>query len=290
MSVRRSLSIAALAFCAVVLAVSPTLAAKKKILLKPGYDPEAPKIGLFEGLDENVISVQIVAKNSLQGAILVENLTDQPISVELPEAIVGVQVLAQDDFGFGGGAGSGNGTGGGNQGGQNQSLGGGFGGGGLGGGGGFGGGGLGGGGGGFFSIPPDRIARVEYHSVCLEHGKKEPRPQVKYKLVRPEEYSNDPKLHELLKLVGTGKLNKAAAQAAAWHIANGMSWRELANKKYNRLNRPDTPYFHPSALYGAQQIVAEVERRAKERTDNKDQPKQRPFKSRVSTQGAKRQR
>jgi hypothetical protein len=252
-------------------------AAKKKILLKPQYNPDLPKIGLLDGIEKQAISVQMVAKNAEEGAILVENLTDQPLTVELPEAFVGVQVLPQDDgFGLGGGGGtSGSGGGGG---GQNQAAGGGFGGGGIGGGGGLGGG---GGGGGFFSVPPEQIARIPYQSVCLEHGKAEPRPQVKYKLIAPEQYSSDPKVHELLKMVGTGRLNKASAQAAAWHLASGMSWEELASKKYNNLGRPDTPYFHPSALYEAQAIVAEATGRAKAAAEKGEQPAESPIKSRV---------
>ena len=52
-------------------------AAKKKILLKPQYNPDAPKIGLLEGIEKQAISVQMIAKNAEEGAILVENLTDQ---------------------------------------------------------------------------------------------------------------------------------------------------------------------------------------------------------------------
>ena len=264
--------------------VSSAEAAKKKLLMKPQYDPEAPKIGLFEAIEQEAISVQVVAKDSMGGALLVENHTGEPLSVELPPALVGVQVLPQFGGGLGGGFGGQQGGLGGQQGGlgggQNQA----FGGGGQQGGGlgGQQGGGLGGGGGGFFSVPPEMIARVPYESVCLEHGKAEPRPQVKYRLIRPEEYSADPALAELLKMVATGRINKAAAQAAAWHLSSGMSWQQLANKKFNRVNAPDTPYFHPQALYAAQAIVAEAKKRA-ENADQQPQPGVKfPPKSRVS--------
>ncbi|MFV0443313.1 MAG: hypothetical protein ACK5Q5_07060 [Planctomycetaceae bacterium] len=261
-----------------LLAVSTADAAKKKLLMKPKYDPEAPKVGLFEGMDQNAISVQVVAKNAMEGALLVENLTDQPLTVEMPQAIVGVQVLPQFGGGFGGGGmgggmgGMGGGMGGmgggmGGMGGGNQS----FGGGGMGGmGGGMGGmgggmGGMGGGmggGGGFFSVPPETIARVTYQSVCLEHGKPEPRPKLTYKLIRPEDYQDNPALHELLKLVSAGQVDKTAAQAAAWHLSSKMSWQELAAKTIDHVNAPDEPYFHPRALYLAQAIVAESHKRA----------------------------
>lgn len=274
---RRSLWIPVCLVCSLLVAASTIEAAKKKLILKPQYDPEAPKVALFDGLDQNAIAVQVVAKNSLEGALLIENLTETPLTVELPPAFVGVQVLPQfGGGGFGGGQqggglGGGQGGLGGGQGGQNQSIGGGQGGqqGGLGGG--QGGGGLGGGGGGgFFSVPPESIARVTYQSVCLEHGKAEPRPQVKYRLVRPEEYSSNPALHELLKLVASGRIDQQAAQAAAWHLSSGMSWQELAAKQFNHVNAPDEPYFNPQTLYLAQAIVAESEKRAK---DAAEQPK-----------------
>jgi len=258
---------------------------KKKLLLKPQYDPAAPKIGLFEALDQELISVQVVAKNSEEGALLVDNLSGQPLTVELPPAFVGVQVLPQFGGGLGGQQGGGFGGGQGGQqgglgGGQNQSFGGGGQqGGGIGGG--QQGGGIGGGGGGFFSVPPDRIARVPYSSVCLEHGKAEPRPQVKYRLVRPEEFSNDPVLREVLKLVATGKLDKQAAQAAAWHVANGMSWQELASKTINHVNAPDSPYFSLAALQTAQRIVAEAQRRAHEAEVVPERPSAPPVKPRL---------
>ncbi len=283
----RSLLIPACVVSGLLLAAGDGLGAqKKKLLLKPGYDPEAPKIGLFEAIDQQVISVQVVARNAEEGAILVENLTDAPLTIELPPAIVGVQVLPQFGGGLGGaqgglgGAGGIGGTGG-IGGGQNQAFGGGMGGMGGGFGGGLGGGMM-GGGGGFFSVPPDRIARIPYTSVCLEHGKAEPRPQVKYRLVRPEEFSDDPVLHEVLKLVASGKLDKQAAQAAAWHLASGMSWQELANKKFNHVNAPDSPYFHPASLLAAQSIVAEAQRRAREAAERGDAPAEpRPIKTRV---------
>jgi hypothetical protein len=105
---------------------------------------------------------------------------------------------------------------------------------------------------------------VPYESVCLEHGKAEPRPQVKYQLVRPEQYSSDPALHELLKMVSAGKIDKAAAQAAAWHISSGMSWQELAGKTIDHVNAPDEPYFNPQSLQLAQAIVAEAHKRAEQ--------------------------
>lgn len=255
----------------VMCSISSAASRNKRPITKPSYDPEAPRIGLFEGIEQEVLSVKVIAKDATGGNVLIENNTDQPITVELPEAIVGVQVLLQAPGGFGGGGvgggGSGDDDGGG---GQNQQVGGGFG----GSGGGFGGGGGGfggGGGGGFFSIPAERVVRLPYNSVCLEHGKADPHPRVEYKLIPVEEYTDNAQLQEMIKLIGTGKLDQQSAQAAAWHLANEMTWEQLAAKKYDRIGAPDASYFAPTHLYAAQAIVAESKRRA-ENPDTEQEP------------------
>jgi hypothetical protein len=150
-----------------------------------------------------------------------------------------------------------------------QMMGGGMGGGGMGGGGmgGMGGGGMGGmggGGGGFFSIPADRTIRVQFSSVCLEHGKANPTPSMKYKVVRPSDVSDKPELEILLKQIASGKIERGTAQAAAWSIASGKSWQELANEKWDHVGAPDEPYFSQQQLQAAQSLVAGVKAKAKE--------------------------
>jgi hypothetical protein len=133
--------------------------------------------------------------------------------------------------------------GGGQQGGQggqqNQSFGGGQGGGQQGGGFGQGGGGQ----QGFFSIPPEETLRVPYTSVCLDHGKHDPHPRANYTIVPVEQYTQSKELQELIRLVGTGQLDPAAAQAAAWHLDDGMSWEELAAKTYSIFGGTEAPFF-----------------------------------------------
>jgi len=265
---------ALLASCVAILGVSSAHAAKKGYIKKLTVDPNAPQIGLFDGIDEGAIDVKMVAKDAQGGNLLVENKTDDTLTVEMPAGFVGVPVMAQfDDFGGGGGDLGGGGGGGGGQ----QAVGGG--GGGLGGGGL--GGGLGGGGGGFFSIPPEKTVLVPYGSVCLEHGKAEPHPRSDYKLVAIEKYTEDATLQELIKLVGTGKIHPSIAQPAAWHVASDMSWRELAALKYDRIGVPDTPQFSRAQLFKAQELVSLAVGKAKEaQGDKKEEPKPRP--SRVS--------
>jgi hypothetical protein len=76
-----------------------------------------------------------------------------------------------------------------------------------------------------------------------------------YKIEPLDEFSSDPKVYALLKLFGDGRLNQRAAQAAAWHLANNMSWDELAAKHVDRIGLPPDPYFTPEELQAAIGIV-----------------------------------
>ncbi len=246
----------------------------RRPITKLKFDPSAEKVELFQGVKDGQFSIKVLPKDAMGGNIQIENLTDKPLSVKMPDAVVGVQVLQQFGGACGGGCGGGFGGcggGGGGGGGGSQPFGGG-GGGGLGGGGGgmMGGGGM-AGGGGFFSIPPEKIVQVPYTSVCLAHGRPEPHPRQTYRLMPVDEYTEDPALQELVRMVGTGKCNKQAAQAAAWHLTDKMTWQELAAKSVRRLGgQGNYPYFSRAELFAAQQLVSQAQAQAKERA--KEQP------------------
>lgn len=257
----------AIAGCLALSAIHGTNAsekARKPVMKHLKYDPTLPKSGLFDAMEADQIGVRLVAKNEFEGHMLVENKTDAPLTIQMPEAFVGVQVLPQFGGGGGGIGGGGGGGIGGGGGGQAQSTGGG--GGGIGGGGGGGGGG-GFGGGGFMSIPAATVAKVPVSMVCLEHGKKTPSQRLHYTVVRPEKFSADPRVHEICKMVGSGQLDRASAQAAAWHISNDLSWDQLANKKYDRVGSPDTPYFTHEQLAAARSIVSGADSRVAARKE-----------------------
>ncbi len=261
MFVRHSIfrwTLLAAAVCGLVFAASGTSTAetkrretRKPALTHPRFDPTAERVGLFEGMEDGRLESKVIANDATGGFVLVSNTSDQPVTVELPASFVIVQVLKQFGGGVGGLGGGGGGLGGGGgqggqQGGGNQSAGGGMGGGQQGGG--LGGGGLGGGGGGqqgggFFSIPPERSVKVPYVSACLNHGKPDPNSRVEYKLVRVEEYTEDVVLQELIRLVGTGRLNQHSAQAAIWTRTDnivGSSWQRRIIAAFKAWNTTST--------------------------------------------------
>ncbi|WP_218932397.1 hypothetical protein [Adhaeretor mobilis] len=182
-------------------------------------------VDLFDAMDKDLVDVKFVARSASKGRIVMTNRTDKPLNVKLPEAFIGVPVLAQ----FGGGGQGGGGFGGGG-GGQQQNVG--------GGGGGFGGGGRGGGGrgggrggrGGGFNLPPEKVTRVDVPLLCLDHGKKDPSSSKPYDIRPIENYIDRPEVIAVVKGYANGELPAAAAQAAVWNLNNDVSWQELSAK------------------------------------------------------------
>jgi hypothetical protein len=208
-------------------------------------------IELFAGMKSGDIDVKLIAKSDREAQLIVTNKTKQPVTIQLPKAFAASPTLGQ--LGAGGGGNNRN-SGGSNNNNQNQSIGG-------GGGGGFGGGGGGFGGGGF-NIAPEAIGKVKLDVVCLEHGKKDPSARIPYEIKPIEEFTTDSRVQELLVMLGEGKLPQRAAQAAAWHYTNEMSWDELAAKQTKHIGKPGEPYYSRQELQAAVQIAAEAQRLA----------------------------
>jgi hypothetical protein len=128
------------------------------------------------------------------------------------------------------------------------------------GGGGMGGMGMGGMGGGMFRVATDKPTKLTVPCVCLEHGKVDPNPRMQYKIVPIEQVNGDPRVVELCSLLGQGKLPQNTAQAAAWHMANGLSWEQLAVK--NRVESQYTgniPFFNTAELQSAFQVAQTIQ-------------------------------
>jgi hypothetical protein len=255
-------AVLAVAIPAVVLAAGPASSPKKD------KGPPAKEVDLFIGMDTGEVEAVLIPKDSTGGTIMIKNKTDQPLTVKMPAALAGVPILAQlgGAGGIGGGGMGGGGLGGGGMGGGGgmQGMGGGM----MGGMGGMGG----GMGGGMFNIAPEKVQKVKIAAVCLDHGKADPNPRVPYKPVPIDSYAKDPAVAELLVLMCQGKIDQHSAQAAAWHIQNGLSWEELANKVgIKHIDGRKEPYFVAAQLERA--FVAA--RFAKEQAEKTSKDKER---------------
>jgi len=170
--------------------------------------------------------------------------------------------------GMGGYGGGGGGYGGG---GGNQGFGGGMGGGGMGGMG-MGGMGMGGMGGGFMNVAPEKVEHLNVPVVCLEHGKHDPKPTVKYEIRPIEEFTDKAGVREVCSLLGAGTLPQRVAQVAAWHLNNDMSWEQLATKQLRFANGTRRPYFSPNELKAAMQLVTVATNLAEQRKSAEPKP------------------
>ncbi len=202
---------------------------------------------MFDGIANGDLAVKFIPKDSKEGKVLIENKTDQPLTVKLPDAFAGVPVLAQNAGAAGGGNNNNN---------ANQGV----------GGGGMGGGGA-GGGGGMFNVPPEKIALLKVPTVCLEHGKAEPRAGVPYEIKPIESLTDKPEVQELCRMLGTGQVNQRAAQVAAWHLNNGMSWQELAAKQLRHADGTSEPYFTPLEIRGGINLAGIATKAAEQRKE-----------------------
>jgi hypothetical protein len=243
--------------------ICPLAVAADRSAPKPA--PEA--VEMFAAMDAGQIDVKLIPKDSTECRVLIENKTKKPLSVKLPDAFAGVPVLAQPGMGMGGGLGGGGlGGGRGGTGGGMQSMGGGMGGMGMG----MGGGGM-MGGMGMMNVPPEKVAKLKVTTVCLEHGKDEPRAKVPYEIKPITAFTDRVQVHEICRMVGNG-MNQRVAQAAAWHLANDMSWQELAGKQLRFANGMRSPYFSAVEIRAAMQAAAVAIQVAERRQQQQESP------------------
>jgi hypothetical protein len=207
-------------------------------------------VEFFAAIEKGQIDVKIFPKDSTQSRIVIANKTDKPLTVKLPQAFGAVPVLAQAAGGAAAGGAKHTSS-------QDQPIGGGM----MGG---MGGGGMGGGGMGMFNIAPEKVGQLKATTVCLEHGKREPRPNVPYQIKPIDQVTDKTVVQEVCRLVGSGLLSQRAAQVAAWHLNNNMTWEQLAGKQWHFANGTTAPYFSPQELQAGMQAVAVATRLAEQ--------------------------
>ncbi len=223
------------------------------------YNPQNETVEMFAAIQSGDIAVKLIPKDSTLSRVLIENKTDKPLNIKLPDAFAGVPSLAQIGTGTAGrGAGRGGGRG--------QAVGGGM------GMGGMGMGGMGGGMGGFMNVAPEKVGQCKVTTVCLEHGKVEPRESMHYDIKPLDTVTTKPGVRELCQMLGNDQANQRAAQAAAWHLNNGMSWQQLAAKSRRHADGSSEPYFSQEEIQLGMQIASAAERTAREQ-QSKEKPK-----------------
>jgi hypothetical protein len=234
---------------AVVLVLQVPLAAKT-----PAAQPDqANAVDLFAAIDSGQVEVKVIPKDSTQLRVMVENKTDKPLTVKLPDAFAAVPILAQA-------AARNNGNNNNNNRG-NQGVGGGM---------GMGMGMPGGMGMGMMNIAPEKVGTLKaVPTVCLDYGKGEPRAAIPYTIKPIDDYTTQPGVREICEMLGKGKINQRVAQVCAWHLNNGLTWEQLTSKKLHFADGSTRPYFTPQEIQAAVQVSAVAVQAAKQRTQEK---------------------
>jgi hypothetical protein len=209
-------------------------------------EADASGIALFDAIDQGDVKVQFIAMNARQANVLIKNESDKPLTLKMPKAIAAVPVLGQfgqnqnlnqnaggggTNQGVGGGFDMRNGRGAGNQ--QGFQNGQGF-------------------GMGIMRIAPGKVCKLKATTVCLEHGKPDPKPRVAYRMIPLETFTDDPIILELCQKLGAGHIPQKIAQAIAWHQANELTWTQLADlHQMQSLYRGNIKFFSTKDLNSA---------------------------------------
>ena len=163
-------------------------------------------VDVFQAANAGKVHVKLVQQSEKRGYLLLHNATTEALNVRFPDAFVGVNAVGNAQGTPLRGQGSAQSTGiafSPGQGPKNSQS-------------------------GLFSVPSGKTLRLNVTSVCLEYGKPEPNSNHRYVIMPVEKYSSNPVFHELLPLFARTKASQPVAQASAWHLANGLTWIELA--------------------------------------------------------------
>lgn len=228
---------------AAVLCLPPASPASERIKGVKPFDSNAETVEVFPAVEQGKLEVKLIANDSTQCRLLIRNKTDKPLNVTLPAAMAAAPVLAQFQPGNFDNAptnvpqqlGIGNPFGNNWQGPQGNQM--------------------------FnmpmrrnrlgpgqnpmfapFNVAPEGVAQLRLPSVCLDPGKPDPRPAMAYQLKPIEAVTDKAEVHQLCRMLARGQLRQRAAQAAAWHLNNRMSWEALARLRIQvamgRISRP----------------------------------------------------
>ncbi len=232
----------------------------------PAAQPDqANAVDLFQAIDKGQVDVKVIPKDSSQLRVMIENKTDKPLTVKLPNAFAAVPILAQnaalpsarkkpqpESQGVGGGVG---GPGMGLPGmvpamgmpGMGRPM------------------------GNFMNIAPEKVSQLTaVPTVCLDYGKGEPRAAIPYAIKPLEEYTTQPGVREVCQMLGKGQVSQRVAQACAWHLNNGLTWKKLADKQLRFADGSTRPYFTSKEVQAAMKISAAAVEAAKQRAQDKD--------------------
>ena len=109
-----------------------------------------------------------------------------------------------------------------------------------------------------YSIAPEKSVTETVRTLCLEHGKADPTPKMKYEMRPLEDVTSRREVQVVCAMRGNDAVNPDAAQAAVWNLNNDMGWDELASKRTRSMGVLPQPYFDPAVLDAAQRLTEDA--------------------------------
>jgi hypothetical protein len=228
-------SIASRLFAVALLAVLPLLAgASPRAAATKAKAPIGEEVDVFDAMKNDQIEVKFIAKDSNKANLVIKNKTDKPLTIKVPDAFAGVPVLAQvaDPNAAQGVGGGATGAG--------------------------------------FNIAPEKTRKIDVACLCLDHGKPNPNSRMAYELKPIAAVTDKPEIALIVAQHSKGEVSTAAAQAAAWHVQNGLSWEQLTAKRLEHARGPSEPYFKAQDLAVAKQMVERAEKSVKVQAKSAD--------------------
>ncbi|HUU23743.1 MAG TPA: hypothetical protein VM389_14510, partial [Phycisphaerae bacterium] len=199
-------------------------------------------VDLFSAIGNKQLDVKFVAKGANECVVRITNDTPQAVNVRLPDAFVGEPVV-KDYRDYGG---------------RTQAV-----------------------GGGFHYETPEMMARdddgsfvlvgpgkqveLAARTVCLDPGLPVPRPDLPYQIKPIEGFARNPAVHELCRMLSRPAINQKAAQAAAWHLDDGLGWPALAAMRTRTPRGRTIPLFGPSDIRIGRKLAAQAVQLAQQR-------------------------
>jgi hypothetical protein len=196
-----------------------------------------PEVELFEGQANGQITANFVPQSEKKGTLFLSNRTRRPLTLQLPQTLGAVPVLAQvqppqqqnralfqqqpQRLGLAFPPATGNNIfrGAALSATPKQRL---------------------------VQLPPRGEVHLVLHGVCLDFGNPTPNSNMSYKLVPLDQLTKDSHLQTAIGALAEGSYAQPAVQAVAWHLANGKSWKSLKYK------------FSSREMQSAQKLLEEV--------------------------------
>ncbi len=118
------------------------------------------------------------------------------------------------------------------------------------------------------TVPPEGSSDLRVVTVCLDPELPPPSPGVEYDIRPISDVTNNPAVAELCRMLAEPHTDQRAAQAAAWHLHNGIGWGLMAAWRSPRPGATFQPqYFTARQIRLGKRLAEAAVREARKRLE-----------------------